>query len=93
MVSTMTLVRAGEMEDALAVAEILLDDRHNLMHKAVGWVLREIGKKDEVALVGFLKDHYDRVPRTALRYAIEHFGADDRKKMLKGDFLDVKRLG
>jgi 3-methyladenine DNA glycosylase AlkD len=86
MVSTMTLVWAGEVDDALRTAEVLLDDRHDLIHKAVGWVLREVGDLDETALLSFLKKHYDRLPRTALRYAIEHFPVEERKKMLAGSF-------
>jgi 3-methyladenine DNA glycosylase AlkD len=86
IVSTLRLVRAGELDDALQIAEMLLDDTHDLMHKAVGWVLREVGDKDESALVDFLKTHYERLPRTALRYAIEHFSPEVRKKMLRGEF-------
>jgi len=86
MVSTMSLVWEGDVADALHVAEMLLEDRHDLIHKAIGWVLRELGDKDEAALLGFLKQHYERVPRTTLRYAIEHFGAETRKRMLRGDF-------
>jgi len=87
MVSTMALVRDGELDDALRVAETLLDDRHDLIHKAIGWVLRVVGDEDRTALLGFLKRHYARVPRTALRYAIEHFSAADRRKILAGDFV------
>jgi 3-methyladenine DNA glycosylase AlkD len=86
MVSTMALVWEGDLEDALRVAEMLLDDRHDLIHKAIGWVLREVGDEDRAALLCFLKMHYERVPRTALRYAIEHFSVAERKRMLAGEF-------
>jgi 3-methyladenine DNA glycosylase AlkD len=86
MVSTMALVWDGETEDALRVAEMLLDDRHDLIHKAIGWVLREVGDEDRATLLRFLKNHYERVPRTALRYAIEHFSVEERKRMLAGEF-------
>ena len=86
MVSTMALVRDGDLDDALRIAEMLLDDTHDLIHKAIGWVLRVVGDVDRAALLGFLKTNYKRVPRTALRYAIEHFSPAQRKKMLAGDF-------
>jgi 3-methyladenine DNA glycosylase AlkD len=90
MVATMTLVWAGELDDAMEIAEMLLDDRHDLIHKAVGWVLREAGIKDRARLVLFLESHYARLPRTSLRYAIEHFPPENRKRMLKGDFASSK---
>jgi 3-methyladenine DNA glycosylase AlkD len=86
MISTMTRIRDGQLDDAFRIGEILLDDTHDLIHKAIGWVLRVAGDKDRVALVGFLRKHYDRIPRTALRYAIEHFCAQERKRILKGQF-------
>jgi len=86
IVSTMTLVWAEDLDDAMQIAEMLLGDKHDLIHKAVGWVLREAGVKDRVRLVAFLEKHYARMPRTALRYAIEHFPLEQRKKMLKGNF-------
>lgn len=90
IVATMTLVWAGELDDAMQIAEMLLDDQHDLIHKAVGWVLREAGIKDRTRLVLFLESHYARLPRTSLRYAIEHFPPENRKKMLKGDFASSK---
>jgi 3-methyladenine DNA glycosylase AlkD len=86
MISTMALVQDGEYEDALLIAEMLLDDSHDLIHKAIGWVLRVIGDVDRVVLLSFLQKHYEQVPRTALRYAIEHFSPVERKKMLAGTF-------
>src|SRR6266702_1949469 len=68
MISTMPLIRGGDVETPLRVAETLLDDPHDLIHKAVGWVLRVVGDQDRAALLRFLKKHYERVPRTALRY-------------------------
>jgi 3-methyladenine DNA glycosylase AlkD len=86
MVSTMALVREGDLDDALHIAELLLDDPHDLIHKAVGWVLRVVGDVDSEALLEFLKKHYERIPRTALRYAIEHFSPEERKHLLAGKF-------
>ncbi len=86
VVSTMALVWQGETDEALRLAEALLDDERDLIHKAIGWVLREVGDEDRAALLRFLKQHYDRVPRTALRYAIEHFSLAERKRMLAGAF-------
>jgi 3-methyladenine DNA glycosylase AlkD len=83
MISTLGLVAAGEHEDAFGVARLLLEDEHDLMHKAVGWVLREVGKRVGADLLrGFLGEHARHMPRTALRYSIEHFTASERKKWL-----------
>ena len=83
MVSTMTLIRHGQLEDTFAIADILLHHPHDLIHKAVGWLLREAGKKDEVALTEFLKSRYKTMPRTMLRYAIEKFPEPERKRYLQ----------
>ena len=85
IVSTFNFIRKQEFEDTLALSEILLDDKHDLMHKAVGWMLREVGKKDEAVLEAFLKQHYKVMPRTMLRYSIERFDEDKRKKYLLGE--------
>jgi 3-methyladenine DNA glycosylase AlkD len=84
IVSTQTFIRAGEIDDTLAIAKLLLRDEHDLIHKAVGWMLREAGKQSEPALLAFLKENHSALPRTALRYAIERFPADRRKRLLAG---------
>lgn len=84
ILSTFTFIRKDEFGDALAISEILLPDTHDLIHKAIGWMLREIGKRDQEKLESFLKFHYKNIPRTTLRYAIERFPEDKRKKYLLG---------
>jgi len=86
IVSTFAFIRAGEFDDTLRIAKILLGDGHDLIHKAVGWMLREVGKRDEDLLRGFLRKHYDEMSRTTLRYAIERFPEDLRKSFLLGDY-------
>ncbi len=82
MVSTWAYIRMNDLNDTFAIAESLLNDKHDLMHKAVGWMLREAGKRDENALHGFLKKHIHQMPRTALRYSIEKFSPSVRKMYL-----------
>ena len=82
IVSTLFFVRRGDLDDAFSLAEKLLRHPHDLMHKAVGWVLRECGKQDADLLRAFLREHAAAMPRTALRYAIERFDVDERKRWL-----------
>ncbi len=83
IVSTMTLVRHGQLADTFAIADILLHHPHDLIHKAVGWLLREAGKRDKAALEAFLAPRYRSMPRTMLRYAIEKFPETERKAWLQ----------
>ncbi|MFC5410791.1 DNA alkylation repair protein [Larkinella bovis] len=83
MVSTLAFIRKNQFQDTFRVAELLLSHRHDLIHKAVGWMLREVGKKNPDALEEFLHDHAGRLPRTALRYAIERFEPVRRKYYLE----------
>jgi len=82
ILSTFTFIRAGKFETTFKISDISLNDDHDLIHKAVGWMLREIGKKDLYAEEKFLKSRYKKMPRTMLRYAIEKFSEVKRKKYL-----------
>ena len=82
IVSTMTFLRHGQLDDTFAIADILLHHPHDLIHKAVGWLLREAGKKDKASLVAFLTPRYSAMPRTMLRYAIEKFPEAERRQYL-----------
>lgn len=82
MVSTMTFVRHGQLQDTFDIADILIGHPHDLIHKAVGWLLREAGKRDQSALIAWLEPRYRTMPRTMLRYAIEKFPEEKRKGYL-----------
>ena len=84
MISTFSFIRKNDLEDTFKIAEILLHDEHDLIHKAVGWMLREAGKRDIKKEETFLKKYYKTMPRTMLRYSIEKFPETKRQKYLKG---------
>ena len=83
IVSTWTFIKNKQFDDTLALAEKLLPHKHDLMHKAVGWMLREVGKRDKETLIAFLEIHYKNMPRTALRYSIEHFIPEEKAHFMK----------
>lgn len=84
VLSTFTFIKNNDFNDALKIYEILVYDKHDLIHKAVGWMLRELGKIDLKTEEKFLKKYYKTMPRTMLRYAIEKFPEKKRKAYLKG---------
>ncbi|RDD31189.1 DNA alkylation repair protein [Prosthecochloris sp. ZM] len=83
IISTFHLIRNNKFDDALAIARLLIADRQDLIHKAVGWMLREIGKRNIAIEKAFLDRHALTMPRTMLRYAIERFEEDERKRYLE----------
>jgi len=83
IISTHAFIRKGLFEDTFRISELLLKDKHDLIHKAVGWMLREVGKKDQKAEEQFLKKHYRNMPRTMLRYAVERL-SDSKKRFYMG---------
>jgi 3-methyladenine DNA glycosylase AlkD len=85
IIATFDGIRAGEFEETFRIADLLLDDDHDLIHKAVGWLLREVGKRDGAAERRFLASRYTRMPRTMLRYAIERFPEAERRSYLQGE--------
>lgn len=86
IVATFAFIRNNEFKDTLAISKLLLSDQHDLIHKAVGWALREVGKKNKAVLKKFLSSHTKSMPRTTLRYAIEKFPLVVRKQYLSGNF-------
>jgi 3-methyladenine DNA glycosylase AlkD len=84
IISTFYFISKNKFSDSLKIAENLLHDSHDLIHKAVGWMLREIGNRDLQTEEDFLKKHYKTMPRTMLRYAIEKFPEEKRQAYLKG---------
>jgi len=84
IVATFAFIRDGQFKDTLKISKMLLGDSHDLIHKAVGWMLREVGKRDGKVLKKFFRNNYSDLPRTTLRYAIERFEEDLRKKFLLG---------
>ncbi|MBI2632673.1 DNA alkylation repair protein [Candidatus Pacearchaeota archaeon] len=85
IVSTFNFIKNNQFNDTLKISKILINDKHDLIHKAVGWMLREIGKRNIEILEAFLKKNYKNMPRTMLRYAIERFPDEKRKAYLKGE--------
>jgi len=83
IISTFEFIKNNEFQDTLKISEILLNDKHDLIHKAVGWMLRELGKRNISLLESFLKKHSKEMPRTMLRYAIEKFDEEKRKYYMK----------
>jgi len=85
IISTFYFIRQNEFDDTLKIAEILLNDKEDLIQKAVGWMLREVGKREIEIEENFLQEHYMKMPRTMLRYAIEKFQETRRKMYLRGE--------
>ena len=85
ILATYGFIRENQFEDALKISEILLNDKHDLIHKAVGWMLREVGNRNQKIEERFLKKYYRKMPRTMLRYAIEKFDENKRILYLKGN--------
>lgn len=85
VLATFHFIKRGEFGATLRIARVLLSDPEDLIHKATGWMLREVGRRDPEAEEGFLKEHCGRMPRTMLRYAVEKFPEEKRRRYLKGE--------
>ena len=83
IVSTFAFIRNNKFDDTIKISEILLNDKHDLIQKAVGWMLREIGKRDKNVLIKFLNKNYKKMPRTMLRYAIERLDKKRKESYMK----------
>jgi 3-methyladenine DNA glycosylase AlkD len=90
VVATLTFIRQGQFEPCIRMCRTLLNDQHDLMHKACGWMLREIGKRDRGTLVKFLEAHAQEMPRTMLRYSLEHFPESERRRWMEAKRRFVK---
>lgn len=87
IVATNYMIRQGEFNLTFNIVDILLNDKHDLIHKANGWMLRNIGDKKKDLLTKYIEKNYSKMPRTTLRYAIEHYPEPQRKGILRGEFL------
>src|SRR3989338_6496725 len=87
IVSTFAFIRANKFKETFKIAELLMHDKHDLIHKAVGWMLREAGKRNQQELEKFLNKYYRKMPRTMLRYAIERLSDEKKKFFLSNDKL------
>ncbi len=83
VIATFHFIKQNDFTDTIRIAAILINDKHDLIHKAVGWMLREVGKRDMTIEKRFLQQHYQKMPRTMLRYAIEKFDEETRQAYLK----------
>ena len=88
IMATFHYIKKGSFDETLRLSAMLVNDREDLIHKAVGWMLREIGERDRACEEAFLQRHYETMPRTMLRYAIEKFPEALRQQYLKGDVVD-----
>ncbi|CAB5504321.1 probable DNA alkylation repair enzyme [Bathymodiolus thermophilus thioautotrophic gill symbiont] len=86
IVATWTFIKHDEFAPTLKIAKLLLGDKHDLIHKAIGWMLREVYKKDANICKNFLRENYTQLPRTTLRYAIERMPESERLRYLKKEF-------
>ncbi len=90
IIATFYFIARNDFEDTIKISEILMSDTHDLIHKAVGWMLREMGKRDQKILISFLEKHAHKMPRTMLRYSIERFSPDIRRTYLRATSSIIK---